>query len=234
MMSLKSGRRCGAGRTVKSRDGGKDTRVGVAQERRGLEGGGGVDGFYCDPREGVRGFPAARPNPPLPLRPQSSPSPLTPAGGLRPDNQTQTGTHWRAGQSGVAEHYNQMSKSESIVNRHVGQQSTTRTRGRRPDPAPSMIPSPVQGKMGLASSCGRDAVGRSITSPFPMHSEFERSGSRRSAVSPPLCLTERRLGTLAIVDSIPPNIERAVTGSVPFWQGQFSALALLKPGMAPW
>lgn len=73
--------------------------------------------------------------------------------------------------------------------------------------------------MGLASSCGRDAVGRSITSPFPMHSEFERSGSRRSAVSPPLCLTERRLGTLAIVDSIPPNIERAVTGSVPFWQG---------------
>lgn len=73
--------------------------------------------------------------------------------------------------------------------------------------------------MGLTPSCRRDAVGWSITSPFPMHSEFERSGSRQSAVSPPLCLTERRLGTLAIVDSIPPNIERAMTGVVPFWQG---------------
>lgn len=125
-----------------------------------------MDGFYCDPREGegVRGFPAARPNPPLPPRPRSSPSPLTPAGGLRPDNQRKRALTGRLGRAGSRK---TTTPTIRCQNPGIDRQSSCWTRGRRPNPALSMIPSPVQGENGVSPElqAGCSGLVRHLTFP---------------------------------------------------------------------
>lgn len=139
---------------------------GVAQERRGLEEGGarsrgGVD-FIATRERGSEGFPGGGqtqsfpllPLTPSPPCPRSSPSPLTPAGGFRPDNATQTGTG-RLGRAerGPGNHthsHNQMSKSR---NRSSIVMLASSPPGGPPgggDPTRSHLPS-AQGENGASS-----------------------------------------------------------------------------------
>lgn len=192
-------------------------------------------------REGGRGsegFPGDQTQ--SPLAPRGSPSPPTPAGGLRPDS---ANGHWAAGQAGKAgsrNSHNQMSKSRnrsSVVNRHVASSPPRGPGGGDPDPAPSIIPSPVPGENGvspeLRAGCSRPVHHLTFPNAFGVWAVWKPTVC---SVSAP-CLTERRLGcevALAIVDSIPPNLERAVTGSVLFWKGPvLGPLALSKLGMEP-